>query len=87
MHFGTVALWLKIAKLIITSCFGQTRILVTHGVHWLPMVDHVIVLNDGVITDAGSYEELMSRDGHFAQFLKTYLIERDDDEEDPESKQ
>ncbi|XP_067676731.1 multidrug resistance-associated protein 1-like isoform X1 [Haliotis asinina] len=64
---------------------GKTRILVTHGVHWLPMVDHIIVMNDGCITETGSYDELMSHDGHFAQFLKTYLIEQEeDDSEDPE---
>ncbi|XP_046565289.1 multidrug resistance-associated protein 1-like [Haliotis rubra] len=64
---------------------GKTRILVTHGVHWLPMVDHIIVMNDGCITETGSYDELMSHDGHFAQFLKTYLIEQEEDEsEDPE---
>ncbi|XP_067661101.1 multidrug resistance-associated protein 1-like [Haliotis asinina] len=64
---------------------GKTRILVTHGVHWLPMVDHIIVMNDGCITETGSYDELMSHDGQFAQFLKTYLIEQDEDEsDDPE---
>ena len=68
--------------------FLQTRILVTHGVHWLPMVDTIVVLIDGRITELGSYEELLSHDGAFAQFLKTYLTQDhgDDEEEDPESK-
>ncbi|XP_071095145.1 multidrug resistance-associated protein 1-like [Haliotis cracherodii] len=61
---------------------GKTRILVTHGVHWLPMVDQIIVMNDGTITETGSYDQLMSHDGHFAQFLKTYLIEQSDDEDE-----
>ena len=56
----------------------QTRILVTHGIQWLPMVDEIIVIDDGHIVDIGTYDELISRDGAFAQFLKSYL-EQDDE--------
>ncbi|XP_048247829.1 multidrug resistance-associated protein 1-like isoform X2 [Haliotis rufescens] len=68
---------------------SKTRVLVTHGVHWLPMVDQIVVMVDGEISELGSYEELLSHDGPFAQFLKMYLtedIEDDDDidDEDPE---
>ncbi|XP_070201507.1 multidrug resistance-associated protein 1-like isoform X2 [Littorina saxatilis] len=66
----------------------KTRVLVTHGVHWLPMVDTIVVMADGRITEVGSYDELLEHDGDFAQFLKTYLTsvdhERDDAEEDEE---
>ena len=56
------------------------------------MVDTVVVMVDGYISEMGSYEELLSHDGPFAQFLKAYLIEKaeteedEDEEEDPESK-
>nr|AJG01605.1 ATP-binding cassette sub-family C member 1 [Dreissena polymorpha] len=64
---------------------NKTRILVTHGVHWLPLVDTIVVIIDGKISEQGSYETLVSRDGAFAQFLKQYLTqENDEDEEDPE---
>ena len=57
----------------------------THGVHWLPMVDTIVVMVDGRVTELGSYEELMSHDGAFAQFLKVYLTQEDDDDDnDPE---
>ncbi|XP_071151901.1 multidrug resistance-associated protein 1-like isoform X2 [Mytilus edulis] len=65
----------------------KTRVLVTHGIHWLPMVDTVVVMSDGVISEMGSYEELMSHEGPFAQFLKAYLThkaETEDDEEEEE---
>ncbi|XP_012944065.1 multidrug resistance-associated protein 1 [Aplysia californica] len=65
----------------------KTRILVTHGVHWLPQVDRIVVLTDGRISEIGSYEELMSHDGAFAQFLRMYLATEesdDEDEKDPE---
>ena len=66
----------------------QTRILVTHGIHWLPMVDKIVVLNDGSIADYGTYEDLISRDGAFAQFLKSYLDQdaESEQEEDVEGK-
>ncbi|XP_076457656.1 multidrug resistance-associated protein 1-like [Babylonia areolata] len=61
---------------------NKTRVLVTHGVHWLPMVDQILVMSDGTITEAGSYEELLSHDGDFAQFLKAYLTQDEEDEEE-----
>ena len=35
---------------------------------------------DGSVSEVGSYEELLSHDGAFAQFLKMYIIETADDE-------
>ena len=65
----------------------KTRLLVTHGVHWLPMVDSIIVLKDGAISESGSYEELLSYNGDFSEFLQQYLQQDDtDSDEDPESK-
>ncbi|XP_053387089.1 multidrug resistance-associated protein 1-like [Mercenaria mercenaria] len=61
----------------------KTRILVTHGIHWLPMVDRIVVLNNGIISEVGSYEELIYHQGDFARFLQQYL-QQDDDEDDPE---
>lgn len=53
----------------------------THGVHWLPMVDRIVVLNDGAISESGTYEELISRDGDFAKFLQQHIMEEEDDED------
>ncbi|KAL4228773.1 hypothetical protein ACF0H5_011815 [Mactra antiquata] len=68
---------------------NKTRVLVTHGVHWLPMVDTIVVMVDGKISELGSYEELMSHDGAFAQFLKVYLSQEqgEEEDEDPEVQQ
>ncbi|PVD27619.1 hypothetical protein C0Q70_12785 [Pomacea canaliculata] len=67
------------------SC-DQTRVLVTHGIHWLPMVDEIIVLSDNGISEKGSYDTLMSHNGPFARFLKLHLQQREEseEEEDPE---
>ncbi|XP_059139698.1 multidrug resistance-associated protein 1-like isoform X2 [Physella acuta] len=64
---------------------NKTRILVTHGIHWLPEVDSIIVMDQGQVKESGSYKELMSHDGPFAQFVKTYLLEHEEDDcNDPE---
>ncbi|XP_051994834.1 multidrug resistance-associated protein 1 isoform X3 [Xyrauchen texanus] len=51
---------------------GRTRVLVTHGLSFLPQVDLILVMVDGEITEMGSYTELLDRQGAFAEFLCTY---------------
>ncbi|CAG5131727.1 unnamed protein product, partial [Candidula unifasciata] len=51
----------------------KTRILVTHGIHWLPQVDQILVMTNGCISERGSYEQLISHNGPFAQFLQMHL--------------
>ncbi|KAJ8786685.1 hypothetical protein J1605_006174 [Eschrichtius robustus] len=51
---------------------NKTRILVTHGISYLPQVDVIIVMSGGKISEMGSYQELLARDGAFAEFLRTY---------------
>ncbi|KAG1748434.1 ABC protein [Suillus paluster] len=46
---------------------GVTVILVTHAIHFLSQVDYIYTLNNGVITDSGTYDELISRGGDFAR--------------------
>ncbi|KAG2147643.1 ABC protein [Suillus clintonianus] len=46
---------------------GVTVILVTHAIHFLSQVDHIYTLNNGVITESGTYDELISRGGDFAR--------------------
>lgn len=61
---------------------GKTRILVTHGITFLPQVDNIFVLKDGQITESGNYDELLSRKGAFAEFLLQHLQEINPEEED-----
>ncbi|XP_014219235.1 multidrug resistance-associated protein 1 isoform X2 [Copidosoma floridanum] len=53
----------------------KTRILVTHGITYLPEVDHIIVLKDGEISESGTYKELLDKRGSFADFLVQHLQE------------
>ncbi|XP_053388123.1 multidrug resistance-associated protein 1-like isoform X2 [Mercenaria mercenaria] len=64
---------------------NKTRILVTHTIHWLPLVDNIIVMNEGKISECGTYDELMLHNGPFAQFLLQNLQnEAAEDCDDPE---
>uniref|UniRef100_A0A8C8ZR90 Multidrug resistance-associated protein 1 n=1 Tax=Prolemur simus TaxID=1328070 RepID=A0A8C8ZR90_PROSS len=51
---------------------NKTRILVTHSISYLPQVDVILVMSGGKISEMGSYQELLARDGAFAEFLRTY---------------
>uniref|UniRef100_A0A3Q4IC03 ABC-type glutathione-S-conjugate transporter n=1 Tax=Neolamprologus brichardi TaxID=32507 RepID=A0A3Q4IC03_NEOBR len=54
----------------------KTRILVTHGIGFLPYVDEIVVLENGVISEVGSYENLRASGGTFSKFLDTYATEQ-----------
>ncbi|CAC5365085.1 ABCC1 [Mytilus coruscus] len=65
---------------------NKTRLLATHGIHWLPMVDHIIVMTNGRISEVGNYDDLINHDGPFAHFLKQYFIEQNEETiDDPET--
>ncbi|KYO26377.1 hypothetical protein Y1Q_0016954 [Alligator mississippiensis] len=50
----------------------KTRILVTHGISFLPRTDKIVVLVDGAVSEHGSYGALLASGGAFAQYLSTY---------------
>ncbi|KAL5018705.1 hypothetical protein ScPMuIL_004427, partial [Solemya velum] len=52
---------------------NKTRILVTHGINFLPKMDTIVVLVDGKISEMGSYQQLLDHKGAFAQFLTDFL--------------
>ncbi|XP_035389254.1 canalicular multispecific organic anion transporter 2 isoform X3 [Electrophorus electricus] len=61
---------------------GKTRILVTHGISFLPQVDNILVLVEGTVSEMGSYQDLLKQNGAFAEFLRNYSLEdiiEDDD--------
>uniref|UniRef100_A0A8C3KPB6 ABC-type glutathione-S-conjugate transporter n=1 Tax=Calidris pygmaea TaxID=425635 RepID=A0A8C3KPB6_9CHAR len=51
----------------------KTRVLVTHTVNILPQVDNIVFLVDGTISEIGSYQELLQRNGAFAEFLHSHI--------------
>ncbi|KAG8191790.1 hypothetical protein JTE90_026825 [Oedothorax gibbosus] len=53
----------------------KTRILVTHRISVLPEVDTIVVLQNGKVSEMGSYKELLAKKGAFADFLIQYIQE------------
>ncbi|CAH1646738.1 unnamed protein product [Spodoptera littoralis] len=68
---------------------NKTRVWVTHNVSYLAQTDLVVVLRDGEVSEAGSYQQLLEKKGAFAEFLLHHLsdAERTSPEELDEIKQ
>ncbi|XP_021067908.1 canalicular multispecific organic anion transporter 2 [Mus pahari] len=64
---------------------GKTRVLVTHGISFLPQTDFIIVLAGGQVSEMGHYSALLQHDGSFANFLRNYAP--DEGQEDHEALQ
>ena len=62
----------------------KTRVLVTHGITYLPEVDNIFVLKEGEVSEQGTYKELLDKKGAFADFLIQHLTEINADPEDLE---
>ncbi|KAJ3190722.1 hypothetical protein HK101_008433 [Irineochytrium annulatum] len=77
---------LQVGKFLMEECIlgalaGKTRVLVTHQLHFLSKVDHVIVMRDGQIVEQGSYSGLLEAKGEFATLIKNYGAEEDGETE------
>ena len=71
-------------SLLPSSLFlSQVRVLVTHGLGFLPQCDKIVVMDKGRITEVGSYSELIDMDGVFAEFLRNYATREENKEGDP----
>lgn len=66
---------------IIGALAGKTRILVTHALHFLPNVDHIIVLEDGHVSETGSYNELLAANGAFSRLIAEFGSEQQEEKE------
>ena len=66
----------RLQKLALVGCFLQTRIFVTNAVTYLPNADQVVVLKNGVVVELGPYEELISHNREFAEYIAHYLMEQ-----------
>ncbi|KIY65390.1 hypothetical protein CYLTODRAFT_492364 [Cylindrobasidium torrendii FP15055 ss-10] len=61
---------------------GQTRILVTHALHFLPQVDYIYTLVHGRVAEAGTYDELMAKQGAFSAFFREFGSKEEQEEEE-----
>ncbi|XP_042312517.1 multidrug resistance-associated protein 1-like isoform X2 [Sceloporus undulatus] len=59
---------------------NKTRVLVTHNLTLLPQTDFIVVMEDGRITEMGSYKELLSKGANFAKLVLTFGGGKEDEE-------
>ncbi|XP_055507850.1 multidrug resistance-associated protein 1 [Leucoraja erinacea] len=57
---------------------GKTRVLVTHGISFLPQMDRILVMVDGKISESGTYKELLEQKGAFSEFLRMHAPTEND---------
>lgn len=59
-----------------------TRILVTHGITFLPETNYIYVMKLGEISENGTYQDLLNRKGDFSDFLMQHIQEGNEEVED-----
>eukprot|EP01132_Coremiostelium_polycephalum_P001119 gene1119-1424_t len=72
----------EVAKHLFDHCIqgmmkDKTRILITHQLQFVPSADHIVVVEDGVLTQ-GTYEELKEKGIDFESIMKTKQLNEED---------
>ncbi|NXI71277.1 MRP1 protein, partial [Anseranas semipalmata] len=62
---------------------NKTRILVTHNLTVLPHTDLIIVMEEGKISEMGTYQELISKRANFVEFIQVVSAENRSEETTP----
>lgn len=70
------ALDANVTKAIFETCIkktlsGRTRLLVTNQLQYLPVCDHVILLDGGKIEDQGTFPQLMEKNPNFRELVSS----------------
>ena len=52
------------------DAMGCTRIVIAHRLSTIKHCDRILVLDGGVIAEEGTYDELIAKDGFFAELVK-----------------
>ncbi|KAI8362629.1 multi drug resistance-associated protein MRP [Blakeslea trispora] len=60
---------------------NKARVLVTHGISYLPRVDHVIMLREGKINLSGTYSDLMSQKSELYALITDYGTQKNTEDE------
>ncbi|GJJ12903.1 hypothetical protein Clacol_007149 [Clathrus columnatus] len=76
-----------VGKALLEQCLlsgplaGRTRILVTHALHVLKHVDYVYVMDNGIIKEQGTYQDLIANGETFSKLIEEYGSQEEEDVE------
>ena len=56
----------------------------THGITYLPKADQIVVMKEGRISEVGTFKELLDCNGDFAEFMREFLHEEEEEGEGEE---
>ena len=65
---------------------NSTVLMVAHRLSTVMQFDRIIMLKDGVIAESGTYDELMARNGLFAELVNKQLIEEEKEKQNKKRK-
>lgn len=61
----------KIQKTFEKLSVGRTTIIIAHRLSTVKSADRIVVINEGIITECGSHEELMKKGGSYSVLVET----------------
>ncbi|KAI0795014.1 multidrug resistance-associated ABC transporter [Abortiporus biennis] len=80
-----------VGKRILDNCLlngplaGKTRVLATHALHVLDKTDYIYVMENGVIQEQGTYQDLMSDSVVFSRIIQEYgSVDKEEEEKEEE---
>ena len=51
-----------------------TRIVIAHRLSTIKQCDRIVYLHKGQVVEEGTYDELMEKDGYFAELAKRQIV-------------
>ena len=63
----------------------QTRLLVTHGMHYLKEMHHIVLMENGEIIAEGEFDKLYEENEKFAEYVKIDSSKEEEEENKEET--
>jgi ATP-binding cassette subfamily B protein len=70
----------EILKRLRETMKGRTTVIISHRISTVKDADRIVVLNDGVIAEEGTHDELVEQGGIYAGLHRKQLLEQELDQ-------